>query len=81
METFRMISFNLRHSALGPKGLSPSMKWAYYALGKLARWKDTKRTGRIGWDTFWQGWLKLQERVDSFHAAALVQASLHEAST
>lgn len=59
----------------------PSMKWAYYALGKLARWKDTKRTGRIGWDTFWQGWLKLQERVDSFHAAALVQASLHEAST
>jgi transposase-like protein/DDE family transposase len=50
----------------------PSLQWALKALGRLGGWKDTKRTGRIGWDAVWEGWSKLQDRLDGYHAAALV---------
>jgi len=26
------------------------MFWAYYALAKLGRWHDSKRTGIVGWE-------------------------------
>ena len=37
----------------------PDMRWAYHALGRLGGWKDTKRTGRVGWQALWEGWEKL----------------------
>jgi hypothetical protein len=42
----------------------PSMIWAFQALGRLGGWKDTKRTGRVGWEAIWDGLFRLQERLD-----------------
>jgi len=50
----------------------PSLRWAYYAVARLAGWIDTKGTGRVGWATIWRGWFKLQERMEGFHAASIV---------
>ncbi len=47
----------------------PSAKWAYYALAKLAGWTDSKRTGRVGWQTLWTGWERLHLQLDGWHAA------------
>jgi hypothetical protein len=41
----------------------PSVQWAYRAIAKLAHWTDTKRTGRASWDTLWQGWHLLAQRL------------------
>jgi hypothetical protein len=57
-----------------PPAAVPSMKWAFLALGKLARWKDSKGTGRIGWETFWTGWSTLQKHIEGVHAATLLRA-------
>lgn len=48
-----------------PPQKCPTGKWAYHALGRLAGWTDTKRTGIVGWDTLWAGWLRLHERMDA----------------
>ena len=45
----------------------PDMKWAYQALGKLAGWNDSKRTGRVGWNTLWEGWNKLELLVEAYY--------------
>ena len=42
---------------------APPVLWALHAIARLAGWRDTKRTGRIGWATLWKGWAKLQDRV------------------
>jgi hypothetical protein len=55
-----------------PPKRTPSANWAYLAIGRLAGWIDTKRTGRIGWDTFWRGWSKLEDRVEGYRTALLV---------
>lgn len=47
----------------------PNQEWAYYAIAKLGGWLDTKRTGRVGWDTMWRGWFRLAERVEGFKCA------------
>jgi hypothetical protein len=52
-----------------PPEKTPTVKWAFEALGRLGGWKDTKRTGRIGWEAVWDGWLRLQERLDGYHLA------------
>lgn len=59
---------------LGAKGKpvpskAPSLRWAYQAIGRMAGWLDTKRTGRIGWQTLWKGWDKLQQRLGGWVAA------------
>ena len=41
----------------------PTISWVLYAVAKLAGWRDTKRTGRVGWATLWKGWAKLEDRV------------------
>jgi len=46
----------------------PSLRWAYEAIAKLGGWLDTKRTGRAGWEAIWEGWFRLQERVDAYVA-------------
>lgn len=37
----------------------PSLYWAYYALAKLGRWYDSKRTGKVGMKAIWSGWQEL----------------------
>jgi hypothetical protein len=55
-----------------PPAKAPTLKWAYRALGKLARWTDTKHTGRMSWQTLWRGWQQLQFRIQGFHASKLI---------
>lgn len=52
-----------------PPQQPPSLSWAYHALAHLGGWLDTKRTGRVGWQTLWKGWFRLQERVDAYLAS------------
>ncbi len=47
----------------------PTVAWAFSALAKLAGWRDTKRTGRIGWQTLWRGWAKLDSLVEGWTLA------------
>jgi len=47
----------------------PTQQWAYDAIARLGGWIDTKRTGRVGWDTMWRGWFRLAERVEGFNSA------------
>jgi hypothetical protein len=48
---------------------APPVSWAFRALGRLGGWKDTKRTGRVGWEAIWDGWFRLQERLDGHYLA------------
>jgi Transposase DNA-binding len=52
-----------------PPAKAPPLQWAYKTLANLGGWMDTKRTGRAGWEAMWQGWFRLQERVDTYLAA------------
>jgi hypothetical protein len=47
----------------------PSLGWALQAIAKLGGWRDTKRTGRIGWMTLWKGWARFQERLVGWRMA------------
>ncbi len=42
----------------------PSLYWAYYALAKLGRWHDSKRTGIVGWEALWDGWFTLNQLLE-----------------
>jgi len=53
----------------------PSVRWAYEAIGRMGGWLNTKRTGRIGWQTLWKGWDKLQQRVGGWMAAKEMMAA------
>lgn len=45
----------------------PSARWAYLAIARLGGFADTKRTGRPGWDALWEGWFRLQERLQGYY--------------
>jgi hypothetical protein len=47
----------------------PSSLWAYHSLGKIVGWSDSKRTGRVGWQTLWLGWEKLHNQLLGWKAA------------
>lgn len=47
----------------------PSAKWALQAIARLGGWYDTKRTGRIGWQTIWRGYRILDERAQGWRSA------------
>ena len=47
----------------------PSARWAFRSIAKLGGWYDTKKTGRVGWQTVWRGWFKLQEYIVGWRAA------------
>jgi len=49
---------------------NPSLYWAYYAVAKLGRWHDPKRTGVVGWNALWSGWFTLTQLLEG---ARLVQ--------
>lgn len=57
-----------------PPRTPPSAQWAYRALGRFAGWTDTKRTGKVGWDTLWKGWSRLQERHEGLQAYKRLQS-------
>lgn len=59
---------------------APSAKWAYYALAKLAGWTDSKRTGRVGWQTLWTGWERLQHRLEGWRIAIQMNQSVRNAN-
>jgi hypothetical protein len=44
----------------------PSAAWAFKAIAKLGGWTNSKRTGKASWATIWDGWFKLNERVQGF---------------
>ncbi|MDW8880601.1 IS4 family transposase, partial [Legionella pneumophila subsp. fraseri] len=45
---------------------APVASWAYKAIAKLGGWTDSKRTGKATWSTIWNGWSKLNERIEGF---------------
>jgi len=47
----------------------PTIEWALQAIAKLAGWRDTKRSGQIGWQTLWRGWSKLEELAEGWNLA------------
>jgi len=49
-----------------PPANAPAIKWAHDTLAKLGGFKDSKRTGRPGWDPLWDGYLDLEARVEGF---------------
>ena len=51
------------------KKTPPTMAWAYYALARLGGWKDSKRTGRVGWNALWEGWFKLEMLIEGYELA------------
>lgn len=57
-----------------PPRTAPSAAWAYRALARFAGWTDTKRTGKVGWDTLWNGWSRLQERYEGLQAYKRLQS-------
>lgn len=70
---FNAVEWSLLWSKTESKPLPqkpPSLFWAYYALAKLGRWYDSKRTGRVGWNALWNGWYNLTQLIDG---ARLVQ--------
>jgi hypothetical protein len=57
-----------------PPRTAPNAEWAYRALARFAGWTDTKRTGKVGWDTLWKGWSRLQERYEGLQAYKRLQS-------
>lgn len=47
----------------------PTMGWATLQIARLGGWRDTKQTGRIGWQALWRGWSKLQDLVEGWSLA------------
>lgn len=47
----------------------PTIRWAVQTIAKLGGWRDTKRTGRIGWITLWRGWREFQDIVEGWRLA------------
>ena len=47
----------------------PSLYWAYQSMGKLGGWYDSKSNGRVGWETLWEGWFKLQTILEGYQLA------------
>lgn len=56
-----------------PPRTPPSAEWAYRALARFAGWTDSKRTGKAGWETLWNGWSRLQERYEGLQAYKRLQ--------
>ena len=47
----------------------PTLAWALASIAKLGGWRDTKRTGRVGWQALWRGWTKLESLVEGWDLA------------
>jgi hypothetical protein len=47
----------------------PTAHWALLAIAKMGGWYDSKRTGRVGWQTLWHGWDRFSLRLSGWNAA------------
>lgn len=47
----------------------PALSWAYYTIAKMGGWMDTKRNGRVGWQSVWKGWRRFQDRLEGWRIA------------
>jgi hypothetical protein len=47
----------------------PTIGWATIEIAKLGGWRDTKQSGRIGWQALWRGWSKLEDLVEGWSLA------------
>lgn len=47
----------------------PTARWALTSIARLGGWYDTKRTGRVGWQTLWHGWQLFRERFAGWRLA------------
>lgn len=63
-KTWKVLWLKIDKNKKLPK-TAPSLHWFYYAIAKLGGWNDSKRTGRVGIKSIWQGWLKLAEMMES----------------
>lgn len=54
----------------------PSIAWACLAVARLGGFLDTKHTGRPGWNTLWEGWQRLQERVQGLRLARELEGKM-----
>ncbi|WP_173237817.1 IS4 family transposase [Legionella antarctica] len=45
---------------------TPDAYWAFKAIAKLGGWTNSKSTGKAAWSTIWNGWFKLNERIEGF---------------
>ncbi len=52
-----------------PPRKAPNMRWALHAIAKLGGWTDSKRTGRVGWQSLWRGWVSLDEMAMGWRLA------------
>ena len=50
----------------------PSLHWCYYALAKLGRWYDSKRTGKVGTKAIWSGWQELMIMIDAIEISKVL---------
>lgn len=48
------------------KNFTPSIGWAYETIGRLGGWNNSKNNGRIGWNSLWDGWMKLEMLVEGY---------------
>lgn len=72
VEEWKVLWITREHTR--PPRQVPDLRWAYESIAKLGGWIDTKRTGRAGWDTVWDGWFRLQDRVEGYRAAQSVRS-------
>lgn len=54
----------------------PSLYWAYHSIGKLGGWHNSKRNGRVGWETLWEGWFKLQTILEGYQLAMSLESEM-----
>lgn len=52
----------------------PDMHWAWWAVGRLGGWKNSKGDGVVGWLLLYRGWSALQERTAGFELALAMHA-------
>ena len=57
---------------------APSLYWAYYALAKLGRWYDSKRTGKVGIKAIWSGWQELMVMLEGARIGKELEQALIE---
>lgn len=46
---------------------TPTLRWAHDAIARLGGFYNSKRTGRASWATIYEGWTRLDDRVQSYH--------------
>ncbi len=63
-EYFVPLEWKLMWSKTETNALPKKAPSLYWALAKLGRWHDSKRTGVVGWEALWDGWFALNQRLE-----------------